>query len=332
MSQTDTKKTKTTTKTTKTIKKNTRKVEEKVYSLLKPDQNNVSNQIAQNAKGSCIVCLKVPRHMFEELFGNKKHRSVKNTHTPSQDLSELIQNSDWLYTRLSVPDIYPETKLELKKETVVFKDYSHLDLGSINQYLNEQNISKKVNLILPSFEGGWPERSSYACWNCTEKFDTYPVGLPTLYENHKKVEYRLEGNFCGYSCAARYLFDRESGTDLWQRYDLLNVIYRQLCPDVSENIALAPPYLSLKKFGGQLSIEDYRNSQIKARSYQVYRYPLKPCPYYLEETKQVRKNQTYIPLENKKVKNIEQKYKLYRQKPLPTKSCSIDECMNIKYL
>src|SRR3990172_5911021 len=141
--------------------------------------------------------------------------------------------------------------VELTKEKVVFKEYHQLDAGIINTYLNQQNNYKRVNLLLPTFESGWPEKSNYVCWNCSEKFDNSPIGLPVIQENHKQLEYRMEGNFCSYGCAGRYLFETENGTAFWQRFDILNLLYNQMLGSKEpKKIELAPPRLALKKYGG----------------------------------------------------------------------------------
>jgi len=316
-------------------KKRGRKPQEKMYSLVNP-QNNTAN-ISGTPKDSLLVCLKVNRKLFDQLFKAPKSRdttttvSSRKTGISIEAYSKVLQEGNFMYSALSLPTLYPEIRVELEKKRAAFKEYHQIDLDTINHHLNQQNSYKRVSLILPTFTNGWPEVSNYACWNCTEKFDSSPVGLPTIHENRRTVEYRLEGNFCSYPCAARYLFDRENDTVLYQRYDLLNLLYTQVTDSkFPQVVPVAPPVLALKKFGGRLSIEEYHDSEVCKRDYKVYRHPLKPCPYFLEETLPIKsgKPTSFVPLNN--TKSAEQRYKLYRKKPLMSKSHNIEDCMNIQ--
>jgi len=321
------------------VKKRGRKPQEKVYSLInradQPDTKIIP------LKESLIVCLKVNRKLFNHLFVKRSildetsfidEMPQKLPKNPEQ-YSQILEHQNLIYNRLSIPDLYPEVMVEVEKSKVIFKKYHQLDITSINHQLNQQNNYKRIHLMLPTFESGWPEKSSYACWNCSEKFENSPIGLPVIHENRKYLEYRLEGNFCSFGCAARYLFENETGSAFWQRFDILNLLYNQMSESKELlKVELAPPRLALKKYGGQLSIEEYRRSQLTQKNYKVYRYPLKPCPYFLEETLPVVKSKTnpnYVSMDGN-LKGIESRYKLSRKKPLPTKSYSIDQCMNIQ--
>jgi hypothetical protein len=67
------------------------------------------------------------------------------------------------------------------------------------------------------------------------------------------------GVFCSPECAAAYNFDENNaGCDLWERYSLLNYLYRKIYNDRSIKIKSAPPRQTLKIFGGNLSIKEYR--------------------------------------------------------------------------
>ena len=79
--------------------------------------------------------------------------------------------------------------------------------------------------------------------------------IPNPCRNSMKKILSLVGNFCCAECAAAYNFDsRLSGDEMWERYSLLNMIYS----GDGREIKMALPRLSLKKFGGPFSVEQFR--------------------------------------------------------------------------
>ena len=73
------------------------------------------------------------------------------------------------------------------------------------------------------------------------------------------------GNFCSCECAAAYNFDNLKTYEAFERYSMLNYLYSE-----KSKIKLAAPRLALKKFGGQLSIEEFRkNNLILDKNYKL---------------------------------------------------------------
>ena len=110
------------------------------------------------------------------------------------------------------------------------------------------------------FEGSaWPRRTDLCCWWCTEPFATCPLAIPDRV--HSGV-YECFGVFCSYGCAKTYLVkDVSYARDQMTRSQLLTKLYKHLSgDDVSDQVG-APPRQTLQKFGGTLSIEDFRSGQ-----------------------------------------------------------------------
>ena len=58
-------------------------------------------------------------------------------------------------------------------------------------------------------------------------------------------------------CTLRYIIDNNKNHELWEKYELFNLYYRKIYGnDISINIP--PSRLSLKYFGGDLTIDEYR--------------------------------------------------------------------------
>lgn len=101
----------------------------------------------------------------------------------------------------------------------------------------------------------WPASTDICCFHCTEPFDTQPVGIPMSVTDSKLV---CDGNFCSYGCALAYTFAQGSSHIQYRTRQLLVQAARDI--HGISNVHVAPPRLALKKFGGYLTIEEFRNS------------------------------------------------------------------------
>lgn len=98
-----------------------------------------------------------------------------------------------------------------------------------------------------------PKERQVCMW-CCHDFSNSKFHLPLYKQND---EFIVLGDFCSIQCAASYNFnDIVEFGDVWERYSLLHSLY---CEGKSyDKISLAPSRLSLKLFGGHLSIEEFR--------------------------------------------------------------------------
>lgn len=151
-----------------------------------------------------------------------------------------------------------------------------------------------------------PKEKDTACWWCCHMFDTIPIGLPEKYD---KGEFHLYGHFCSFNCAHAYNIQLND-FKVWQRYSLLN-LYKKKVYDISHNnvkIMPAAPKQLLKMFGGELTIEQFRESH--AALTKEYRYMLPPYIPINGVVEEVNKTVTKLPQCNGNLK-------LKRNKPLP---------------
>jgi hypothetical protein len=142
------------------------------------------------------------------------------------------------------------------------------------------------------------KKQSFHCWNDSELFtcEEECIGIPeyihkslinhsssklhyksdsysvNVYEsNDTKKLIKVFGNFCSIGCMIRYVSDRKLYTKykaniIYMYKNLIDTTY-SLVPKNYE-LPMAPEVSCLKKFGGTLSIEEYRNTS----SENVYHY------------------------------------------------------------
>jgi hypothetical protein len=95
------------------------------------------------------------------------------------------------------------------------------------------------------------------CWWDDQEFKNNRWGIPTKFVNDS---FHIYGCFCSPNCAAAYLFNMYKDTDdIWNKYSLLNFMYNSIY-GTNISVKLAPSKLILKKYGGDLSIKEYRST------------------------------------------------------------------------
>jgi hypothetical protein len=107
------------------------------------------------------------------------------------------------------------------------------------------------------------------CFWCCHPFDNTPWGVPTKYVNDK---FHVFGVFCSANCTASYIFNEMRDENIWELYSLLNLIYYKVHGDFIK-ITSAPDKICLKKFGGQLTIEEYRKNLVEKKSAYIIKFP-----------------------------------------------------------
>lgn len=196
---------------------------------------------------------------------------------PFQISEKILPNIQNLYQKIIIP-ILPEN--------VPIQLFDSQQIGG-STLTNQKSISDEIrntnDLLLPLLDnnGQWPQKSSYACWNCDIYFSGTPIGVPD-----KEVDGRFYcyGNFCSFECAARYLSERENNIDFWNKYSLLCLIYQRaynLPPETK--VPIAPPKESLNKYGGKLSYESYHNINKNDIFVEIYKLPLIPVLLHIGE-------------------------------------------------
>jgi hypothetical protein len=240
-------------------------------------------------------------------------------------------------------DIYiPKPFIDMDKFNSKYKDLDNNDIPNLETSITEVNVINKFNELCSEYSNvierdkvfpiflefiehnkkkKWPESTNIDCLWCCHEFDNFPFGIPI-----KKYDttYYMFGNFCSAECSAAYNFDNNDSCESFERYSLINYLY-----SIDKQIKVAGPRLSLKKFGGQLSITEFRNNNnIYSKQYKLLLPPMISLIPLVEEVNLID-NKISID-NNDNLFNIDNELKLKRTKPLPDSFNTLENCMNLK--
>jgi hypothetical protein len=303
--------------------------------------------------------IKTPEEIEREKNKPKQRRGrkPKSQMIVKKDISEYINKKDEeetiiLNLKINNPDENVNKELEnqfnfnngLKYDPSIKcpSAYDNLDsFSSLPSNINKNEIDKKeeVSAIIQkkntynSLEDfienkDWVKKTNVLCWWCCHKFDNPPFGIPIKYKNNK---FHVSGCFCSLECASSYNFyENNTIQDVWECYSLINLLSQKL--QYKNIIKLAPHKVSLKIFGGKLDIDEFRNFTNSNKIVNVLDYPMIPTNQQLEEINYNTQNNmnNFIPIDENRLKKIEQKIKLCRSKPLNNNKNTLEHTMNLK--
>jgi hypothetical protein len=159
------------------------------------------------------------------------------------------------------------------------------DIKNINEKLKELQVKLHNNTIC---------ETDSACFWCTYNFSNLPIAIPKFEINDT---YHVYGCFCSPECACAHLMSETIDSSLkFERYHLLCYIYAKVY-NYKNNIKPAPdPRYTLKKFFGNLTIEEYRQLFDSQR----YLFIIdKPITRELPELHEEYKNESKFTYSNK---------------------------------
>ena len=166
--------------------------------------------------------------------------------------------------------------------------------------LAKKLLCKKINDLSVNLHKNNIDKKS-ACFWCTYDFDTPVIYIPKY---NIIDQYYVYGCFCAPECAFAYLMNENIDTATkFERYQLLNYIYKSLY-NYTNNIKPAPnPYYMLDKFYGNLTIQEYRSLFQTDRLFLIVDKPLtKMMPEMVEDNDEFILNKKLIPSGNYQIK------------------------------
>lgn len=247
--------------------------------------NNVDVDIIKHSTiDECLIIhLPITKNDIEKMAdtseNNKRtiNNSIKKSLSFVDDSINVIQDT-------VEPTVYNKIEIEHKKEENAINMLSttkcvncntmHLKMEELNMKYgiyklnNKDKILHKINVNMEQIytHKNIEELEGVCCWWCCETFDTLPIGLPEKIYNDV---FYVTGYFCSFNCSLAYNMNLNDHK-MWDRvsllYHLRNTIFFKLYPNghskILDDIIMAPPKYLLKKFGGEMTIEEFRNKSI----------------------------------------------------------------------
>jgi hypothetical protein len=266
-------------------------------------QNILSVHELENLQETSSIILRLP------LYNNESSETSQKNQFTMKDESDLESehredeisdkySDDNKVNNFSVyltdeSDDKPNLKKEIKKKNVLIKQLQDEIHTRSEQYV-ESTSSLKLNMKLFNTKivgtdnsAQIAEKTKIACWWCTYNFDTPPCFIPEKYRNDK---YYVFGCFCSYNCALAYILkDDEYKIDT--RKSLVKKLYSELY-NTTTCLSASPSREVLQKFGGPLTIEEYRDQKnLESKNYKLV---LEPIQCYFEESYKDPMMSTYV--------------------------------------
>ena len=251
---------------------------------------------------------------------NNINDKIKNINI---DISKTNDTNDYIYSTKNLSD---------NNVNDIFIKEEKEDESKINKIIKKNLKNILYEFINANNDKTWPESTNTHCWWCCHQFTCMPCSLPEYY---KKDKFYVSGCYCSFNCTASYNFSKNDD-DMWERYSLLNLMYKKLYNQKLTKINLAPPRETLKMFGGYLSIEEFRENSLKNdKTFVVIKPPLISIIPKIEENisnsgKNFKNNNIQIneSILNKTQNNL----KLKRSKPVTNPNSTLQSFMDLKVL
>jgi len=195
------------------------------------------------------------------------------------------------------PEPYDDNFESMIQEEEVLIKKKIIEVKEINLYNKKKKIKKKIYKLINFINFKNITDHQISCWWCTYNFENLACGIPIKYEENK---FHVKGYFCSFNCALSY--NQNENIDYLikqERSALLNLLYNRMDPSCFE-VKKAPRKECLKKYGGILTIEDFRKNN---KIYKLTYPPILPLIPELEEIELIKEKKD-ITLN----KNISQRF------------------------
>lgn len=214
--------------------------------------------------------------------------------------------------------------------------YDANQYDTLSEQLPVESIPQTLKVVdlLKDFEeknknNEWPLNTSICCYWCCHKFNNAPFGVPVSYINGV---FEVFGCFCSLECAAAYNFKYNDCLDeIWERYNLINLLCRKL--NIGRTVKPAPDKMALKMFGGYMDIETFRKYSNSQKVININFPPMTSLTQQIEEINEYELNTDlrYIPLDNDRINKVKEKMIFKREKPVINEKTTLESTMNLKY-
>lgn len=292
----------------------------KSQQLINPSINKSSINNAIFEQDEIILHLPISSSDIEisknKSIDSKMLNSKQNINSDSETDSEITEEKPHNQFYEEMVKQYKFTVKKLTEENERLKkfliDITPMYFTEVKTYPVELKIfDSKDNVIIP-------KKTNICCWWCTHTFDCLPSFIPDKYHNGK---FYVFGCFCSFNCAGAYNLSLQDNR-IWERYSLMKQMYYMINKNNISSISdieinVAGPKELLEKYGGPMTIEEYRkNSKILGREYHKLMPPFLPINVGFEESTNTKANSKTVNINSILNPNIKDNIVVKRNKPL----------------
>ncbi len=220
-----------------------------------------------------------------------------------------------------------ETKTPLKKSIETSDSDStetlKTSVNNTNVMMSKLGLSNPVNKIITT-NINFSQKTK--CWWCRNCFTTPASQLPEDYYNDT---FFCKGNFCSWNCKKAFNIDLNDSLT-WKRDSLINLMYFKTYGQYVE-IVPAPHWMCLEEYGGNLTIDKFRESSVaNTKEYLVLHPPLISRQMQIEESYKTNKLKE-VPIDkvNKIYSEIDSEYAIKRNKPIQSSQLNLETTMGL---
>jgi len=300
-------------------KKRGRKPKEKSYSVSKPIVSQMENINEHIILHLPITIKDLEINCPDVVINAEEQKKEPEPYDPNNNFDEYEEESH-------TNEHHGGTIIYVKDKEIIQID------DTVEKKLVKRNILNIMYEFINNKDKGWTTKTDVWCFWCMHQFDCQPCAIPIKYV---KGTFYLYGNFCSFNCAASYIFNNPS-YNTWERYSLLNLLYKKLYDTSYIKIKLAPARETLKVFGGFLSIDEFRSNFLTLRTYNLIHPPMISIIPKIEENIFENKMNTEINYDKiEKEKSGVSGYggsmlKLKRDKPVNEPHATLESFMDLK--
>lgn len=202
--------------------------------------------------------------------------SLTGSNDDSSDDEEMTKDVKELLMELKRKDaIIKRLKSQMNDRTAVEAESAPMCSRDAKKNLINMkliNINEKNSLVIS-------DKTNVACWWCGHNFDTIPCFIPDRYVNDK---FYVFGCFCTYNCAMAYNLGM-GDYKVSLRNSLIKELHNRIFK-MSDQIYPAPQKELLQKFGGPMTIDEFRNNDMLCKKeHKIHIPPLVPLLPSVEE-------------------------------------------------
>ena len=263
----------------------------------RPLKNVTENKIVQvqnktNENDEIVICLKLSEQDIKNYKENGLSLKELNNEIESinNEISESMDENikTIKYYKITLKKLSEENK-KLNDKILEFETY--ISKITPMYYTETEYYPNYININDTEGKKIIPKKTKTCCLNCGYNINNLPVYLINCYYENTFVKMGDENTilFCSFNCANSYNI-RLNDENVMKRYGLLVKLYYEINKKNINSITdiiinEAGPIEILEKYGGTMTIEEYRtNFKILGKEYQTMYPPFLSSPQYIKAT------------------------------------------------